>query len=150
MADNEKKLTVKQQRFADYYIELGNGTEAAIKAGYSKRSARGMAAENLAKPLIKEYIDKIMASKDAERIANQDEILSFLTSVMRGQVREQIPLLSGDGYQSLTDLDETSPKDRIRAAELLGKRYALWTDKKDITGEIGVVIIDDTGDVEDE
>jgi phage terminase small subunit len=147
MAD---KLTVKQQRFADYYIELGNASAAALKAGYSKKSARTIAAENLEKPPIKEYIAQRMAEKDNERIASQDEILSFLTSVMRGLVREQIPLLDGDGYQKLASLDETNPKDRIKAAELLGKRYAMWTDKQNIDGQVGVVIIDDTGDVEDE
>jgi phage terminase small subunit len=139
-------LTVKQRRFADYYIELGNATEAALKAGYSKRSARNIAAENLAKPALKEYIAERMAEKDNERIASQNEILQFLTSVMRGEVRDQIPLLDGDGMQRLADLDETQPKDRIKAAELLGKRYALWTDKKDITADVGVIIIDDTGD----
>jgi phage terminase small subunit len=145
-----EKLTAKQQRFADYYIELGNASKAALKAGYSKRSAHNIAAENMTKPAIKAYIAERMAEKDKERIASQDEVLQFLTDVMRGNITEQIPLLDGDGYQRLANLDAAQPKDRIKAAELLGKRYAMWTDKKEIDAEVGVVIVDDTGNDEDE
>jgi phage terminase small subunit len=150
MAEKERNLTIKQKLFADYYIELGNASKAALKAGYSKRSAHNIAAENMAKPAIKEYIAARMAEKDAERIASQDEVLQFLTDVMRGNVTEQMPLLDGNGYQRLANLDAAQPKDRIKAAELLGKRYAMWTDKKEVGGEVGVVIVDDTGDDEDE
>lgn len=144
------QLTVKQKKFADYYIELGNATEAAIKAGYSAKTARNTASENMTKPAIKEYIAKIMAEKDKERIASQDEILGFLTQVMRGEIRDQLPLLDGDGYQRLANLDETQPKDRIKAAELLGKRYAMWTENKNIRGQVSVMIVDDIEDDEDD
>lgn len=142
------KLTHKQQAFADYYIEFGNATEAAIKAHYSKKSAKQIGSENLDKPQIKKYIAERMAEKDAERVASQDEVLQFLTNVMRGSVIEQIPILDGDGYQKLARLDETVPKDRIKAAELLGKRYAMWTDKKDINGEVAVTFVDNLDDDE--
>jgi phage terminase small subunit len=138
-----RKLTPKQKKFADYFIEYGNQTKAAIEAGYSKASARTMGAELMKKDYIREYIDEIVSLKDAERIANQDEILGFLTSVMRGDVTEQVPLLDGDGYQKLAQLDAAQPKDRIKAAELLGKRYAMWTDKQNIDANVGVMIVDD-------
>lgn len=144
----KKELTVKQRRFADYYIESGNATAAALKAGYSKRSAKDIGPENLQKPLIKEYIATIMAEKDNERIASHDEVLQFLTDVMRGSVTEQIPLLDGDGYQKLANLDAAQPKDRIKAAELLGKRYAMWTDKKEIDGAVAVTFVDNLDDDE--
>lgn len=140
------KLTLKQRKFADYFIELGHQTEAAIKAGYKKSNARSTASELMAKPQVKAYIAERMAEKDNERIASQDEVLEFLTQVMRGEVREQVPLLDGDGYQRLALLDETVPKDRIKAAELLGKRYAMWTDKKDIGGEVAVTFVNDLED----
>lgn len=146
----EKKLTARQRKFVDFYIELGNQSEAAVRAGYKKSNARSTAVELMAKPHIKAAIEARMAEKDKEIIASQDEILSFLTSVMRGEVREQVPLLDGDGYQRLAQLDETNPKDRIKAAELLGKRYAMWTDRKELDAQVGVVIIDDTGDDEDD
>lgn len=145
----KKELTLKQKKFADFYIECGNATEAALKAGYSENSARFIAAENLAKPLIKEYIAQVMAIKDAERIANQDEILSFLTSVMRGEITEQVPLLNGDGYQKLEELDAAQMKDRIKCAELLGKRHAMWTDKQQLDGDLSVNIVIDYGDDEE-
>jgi phage terminase small subunit len=141
-----KALTLKQRKFADLFIELGNQTEAAIRAGYKKSNARSTASELMDKPHVKEYIAARMAEKDNETIASQDEILMFLTSVMRGEVKEQIPLLDGDGYQKLAELDETAPKDRIKAAELLGKRYAMWTDNKNIGGQVEVVIVDDIDD----
>jgi phage terminase small subunit len=123
------KLTPKQKAFADYYIETGNATEAAIKAGYSKKTARVIGQENLLKPAIKAYIEERMNEKDKKRIASQDEILEFLTKVVRGELTEQVPVLVGEGVQELVEKD-ISMKDRIKAAELLGKRYFMWNNKE--------------------
>jgi phage terminase small subunit len=133
------ELTEKQKRFADYYIESGNAEEAAKKAGYN---ARGNTTKLLQNTTIRAYIDKLIASKDRERIASQDEVLEFLTKVMRGQVIEKIPILAGEGMQVLV---ENTPmiRDREKAAELLGKRYMLWTDRQQIEGNLGVTIVDD-------
>lgn len=78
------KLTAKQQRFCDEYLIDLNATQAAIRAGYSPKTARMIANENLTKPYIKEYIEKRMAEKEKELIADQDEVLKYLTSVLRG------------------------------------------------------------------
>ncbi|MEC0970231.1 MULTISPECIES: terminase small subunit [Bacillus] len=142
------KLTEKQKRFADYYIELGNATEAARKAGYSSKTAKSIGQENLTKPDIKSYIKERLDEKDAERIASQDEILEFLTAVMRGEKTEQIPVGLGEGAQQLEDKDPYL-KDRVKAAELLGKRHSMWTDKVDMVGPVGVRIVDDIGDIDD-
>ncbi|MCY7581476.1 MULTISPECIES: terminase small subunit [Bacillus] len=142
------KLTEKQKRFADYYIELGNATEAARKAGYSSKTAKSIGQENLTKPDIKTYIKERLNEKDAERIASQDEILEFLTAVMRGEKTEQIPVGLGEGAQQLEDKDPYL-KDRVKAAELLGKRHSMWTDKVDMVGNVGVRIVDDIGDDDD-
>ncbi|MGG3625517.1 terminase small subunit [Bacillus gobiensis] len=139
------KLTEKQKRFCDYYIETGNATEAARLAGYSQKTAKSIGQENLTKPYLKNYIAKKMAEKDAERIANQDEILAFLTAVMRGELTEQTLRGIGEGAQTIDDI-EISGKDRIKAAELLGKRHAIWTDKQKIEGEAQVVIVNDLDD----
>jgi len=82
------RLTEKQKRFADYYIETGNATEAAIKAGYSQRTARFIGAENLTKPNIKLYIEQRLKELKDERIADATEVLQYLTSVMRGEMTE--------------------------------------------------------------
>ncbi len=138
------KLTTKQIAFCDYYIETGNATEAAIKAGYSKKSAKEVGYENLTKPHLKSYIDERMKQLESERIASQEEILQFLTSVIRGEVTEEVPLLIGDGMQTLKDKN-VNIKDRVKAAELLGKRYAMWTEKVNFDADIGVQIVDDIG-----
>lgn len=140
------QLSELQKRFADYYIELGVAKEAAIKAGYSPKSAKFQGSRNLTNPLIMAYIREKMATKDEERIASQDEVLRFLTGVMRGEITEQVPLLDGDGYQRLAKLDAAQPKDRIKAAELLGKRHAMWTEKKEIDGDLSITIEVDYGD----
>ena len=126
----KKKLTPKQQAFCDFYIETGNATEAARKAGYSEKTARFIGQENLTKPNIKSYIAERMAEKEKERIASQDEVLEFLTKVMRGEVTEETPIIMKDKWV-MTD-KEPSIRERVKAAEQLGKRYALWTDKQEV------------------
>lgn len=125
------KLTPKQKAFADYYIELGNATEAAKKAGYSHKTARSIGQENLTKPYIKKYIEERLAEKEEKLIAKQDEVLKFLTSVLRGEVTEEIPVGKGEGFFALED-KTPSIKDRVKAAELIGKRYMLWTEKQQV------------------
>jgi phage terminase small subunit len=145
------KLTEKQKRFADYYIELGNASEAYRKAGYSGKSQSTVttnANRLLTNADIKIYIDERVAEKDAERIANQDEILAYLSSIMRGEHTEQTLRGVGEGAQTISDID-VSAKDRIKAAELLGKRYAMWTENKNIDVQGSVMFVDDIGD-EDE
>ncbi|MEN3130833.1 terminase small subunit [Bacillus cereus] len=142
------RLTPKQQAFCDYYIEIGNATEAAKKAGYSEKTAKDMGSENLAKPHLKSYIEKRMAEKDEERVASQDEILHFLTQVMRGETTEQIPVGKGEGYFTLENKD-TYVKDRVKAAELLGKRHMMWTEKKEVSITVPT-FVDDVPVDEDE
>lgn len=142
----KKGMTVKQHRFADYYIELGNGTEAAIKAGYSAKSARFAASQNLDKPIIKEYIDERMAEKDNARIASQDEVLENLTRIARGEATGTALVGLGMGEQSVMQVPPTVGE-QTRAWELLGKRYALFTENQRMSGSVGVVIVDDTGEL---
>ena len=141
------KLSVKQKRFADYYIETGNATEAAIRAGYSKKTARFIGNENLTKPHIKAYIDERLKEMDEKRIAKAKEVMEYLTRVMRGEETEEVVVMEGVGEgisRPVTVKKQVSAKERIKAAELIGKRYAMWTEKQQIGGNIGVVqIIDD-------
>lgn len=126
------ELTPKQKAFADYYIETGNATEAAIKAGYSKKTARVIGQENLTKPAIKTYIDEKMEKLSDKRIAKAEEVLEYLTRVIRGEETEQVVVTEnvGDFMSKARVINkELSAKDRIKAAELLGKRYRLFVDK---------------------
>ena len=83
------KLTEKQRRFVDYYVEMGNKTEAAKKAGYSEKTAASIGDENLRKPAIKAAIDTRLKELEDKRIAKADEVLQFLTSTLRGDVKEE-------------------------------------------------------------
>jgi len=140
------KLTEKQKAFADYYIECLNATEAYQKAYDCKRTTADTRGHKLlGNARIKQYIEERMSSKESERVASQDEVLNFLTSIMRGEVKEEFPLGTGMGAQELV-LKDVSAKDRLKAAELLGKRYALFTEKTELTGEVGVRIVDDIQD----
>lgn len=112
----DRKLTPKQKAFADYYIELGNATEAAIRAGYNKKTARQIGSMNLTKVDIKQYIEERLAKIEDARIAKGEEVLQYLTKVMRGEEKDQFGL-------------DPSLQDRTKAAELLGKRYRLFVDK---------------------
>lgn len=137
------KLTIKQQKFADEYIISGNATEAAIRAGYSKKTARTIGAQNLTKLNIKSYIDTRLEEIKQERIADQQEVMEYLTRVLRGEETEKTLINLGvESGQGITDIDVCA-KDKIKAAELIGKRYGMWTDKLDLDLDIGVEIIDD-------
>lgn len=122
------KLTERQKAFCDYYIETLNATEAARRAGYSERTAKEMGYENLTKPHIRAYIQERMKQMDKERIASAEEVLEYLTRVMRGEEKEK--LLEGSGEDEKTIIEAPpSIKERTKAAELLGKRYALFIDR---------------------
>lgn len=117
-------LTEKQKRFADYYIECGNATEAAIKAGYSENTAKAIGYENLTKPYLKAYIDDALNKKDNERIASQDEVLKYFTSLMRGEETDEIVAMNpGIGFDRTEQ--RVDSKTRLAAAKELAKRYGI-------------------------
>ena len=145
------KLNVKQKAFADYYIETGNAYQSAIKAGYSENYAKGNVIKLLENESVKIYIEEKMKEIESERIAKAEEVLAFLSSSLRGEVLEEVVSTETiDGMIKPVILKkQLSAKDRIKAAELLGKRYALFTEKVDLEGNVGVTIIDDIGALED-
>jgi phage terminase small subunit len=135
------KMTAKQKRFCDEYLLDLNATQAAVRAGYSEKNARNIASENLAKPNIKEYIDARMAEKENELIADQDEVLKYLTSVMRGKSVSNVLARNEKGADEVKE-KPPDEKERLKAAELLGKRYGLYTDKieADIDMELNISV----------
>ena len=144
------KLTAKQQRFCDEYLIDLNATQAAIRAGYSKKTANRIASENLLKPDIKAYIEKRMEEKKEELIADQDEVLRYLTSVLRGESQSTEIVVEGIGdgmSEARTIQKEPSEKDRLKAAELLGKRYGIYTDK--VQSEVVIPVFSGEDDLEE-
>jgi phage terminase small subunit len=137
-----KRLTVKQKKFADEYIISGNATSAAVKAGYSKNYAHTNANKLLQNTTVKSYLTNKLKELDSAKVADMKEVMEYLTSVLRGEQTETVATAKG-----LYDDVEVSAKDRIKAAELIGKRYGAWTDKKEINGDLTIDI--GVGDYDD-
>lgn len=111
-------LTAKQRKFADNYIKLGNATQAAIKSGYSPKTAYSIGNENLSKPEIKAYIDERLKELSNSKIATAEEILEYLTSVVRGEQVEDVVTNKGIFHDV-----PVGAKDRLTAAKEILKRY---------------------------
>lgn len=144
-------LTDKQKLFYQEYLIDANATQSAVRAGYSKKTAYSQGQRLLKKVEGRKYLDELMAEKEKHLIADQDEVLKYLTSVLRGesQSTEIVVLGTGEGCsEARTILKEPSEKDRLKAAELLGKRYGIYTDKvqADVDMELNINI--DYGDEE--
>ena len=126
------KLTEKQKRFCDEYLIDLNATQAAIRAGYSKKTAYSIGIENLKKPVIRNYIDERLKQLEDERIAKADEVLKYLTKGTRQELTEEVVVTEslGDGCSKARVVTKKiSLKDSNKCAELLGKRYRLFTEK---------------------
>lgn len=126
-----EKLTEMQKRFIDYYIETANATKACEMAGYKGKNLNRLGSQNLSK--LDKFIKAKLQEKESNRIASQDEVLEYLTKVMRGEEKDQFGL-------------DASLQDRTKCAELLGKRYGTFVDKKDFSGGYTVEIVDDVNE----
>lgn len=118
------KLKPKELIFAEEWLKTTNATQSAIKAGYSERTAYSAGSRLLKKVDVKQYIDERLAEMKENSIADTDEVMQFLSSTMRGDIPDQFGL-------------DPALNDRIKAAELIGKRYKLFTDKQEISGADG-------------
>lgn len=118
-------MNAKQKKFCREYVKSGNITQSAIKAGYTKKSARQTGSKLLTKDYIKEYIDKLMRPNEEKDIAEINEVLAFFSSVMRNQEKDQFGL-------------DAQLRDRIDAAKELHKRYAKTTEE-DKTKKVVIV-----------
>lgn len=117
-------LTAKQKKFCDEYIKSGNATDAAIKAGYSAKTAKQTGAENLSKPYLKSYIDAKMKEIESHKIADAKEVLEFYTKVLRGEVIEEVPMSTAD--EVIVVKKKPSIKDKVTASKEIMKRYPLF------------------------
>ena len=109
-------MTPKQKAFADYYIQTGNATEAARKAGYKDKFLNTHASKMLQNATISTYIAERLGKQEKSRVADADEVIEFYTAVMRGEVKDQFGL-------------EASLSDRLKAGDSLMKRYAAAADR---------------------
>lgn len=132
----------KQKKFADEYLIDCNATQAAIRAGYSPKTAKQVGQRLLTKVDLSTYIEQQLEQIHNEKTADAQEVLEYLTAVMRGEHTEQALRLVGEGIQTI-DTMEVSAKDRLKAAELIGKRYGMFKDNVNVAGSVPVVIADD-------
>lgn len=135
------KMTAKQIRFCDEYLIDLNATQAAIRAGYTPKYANTNASKLLQITTIKEFIAARMADKEKELIADQDEVLRYLTAVMRGNSSASVLAREESGADHVIE-KPPDEKERLKAAELLGKRYGLYTDKvqQDIDMDFNITV----------
>ena len=134
------KLSTKQKDFADEYIICGNATQAAIEAGYSVNYAKSQSHKLLVNVGVKSYIDERLKEIESAKTATQQEVLEYLTSVMRGEHKEQTLIGRGQGFQEITNIS-VSAKDRLKAADLLNKIHQA-REEKSVTPE-NIVIVND-------
>ena len=140
-------LTAKQKRFCDEYLIDLNATQAAIRAGYSKNTARVIGQENLTKPAVKSYIQEQMDRKQKELIADSDEVMRYLTSVLRGKSSAHVLARDEIGADKIIS-KPPDEKERLKAAELLGKAHMIFTEKVQQEIDMDLNIIVDYGDGE--
>lgn len=127
------KLTEKQKLFVDEYLIDLNATRAykAVYPNVKKDSSAAVcAAKLLRKANVKAYIEDRLEKIHDEKTADAKEVIEYLTSVMRGESQSEVLSLCGSGYQEVIEKGPEE-KDRLKAAELIGKRYGLFTDKVD-------------------
>ena len=136
-------MNKKHQRFADEYLIDLNATQAAIRAGYSQKTARQIGQRLLSNVDIKNYISEQLEQIHNKKIADATEVMTYLTSVMRGESSSEIVVVvgCGDGVSEAETVKKSpDEKEKLRAAELLGKTLSMFTDKVNVSGSIPVVI----------
>lgn len=131
-------LNDKQKLFYKEYLIDSNATQAAKRAGYSEKTAYSQGQRLLKHVEGQKYMKELMAEKESKLIADQDEVLKYLTAVLRGESEsEEIVVESTGDFKSEARTMKKAPseKDKLKAAELLGKRYSLFKDnmKLDVT-----------------
>ena len=137
-------LQARQELFCLEYIKDGNATQAAIRAGYKPKYAGTNADKLLKNTNIRARIDELMAEVQQEKIADAEEVLRYLTGVMRGEITEEVAVGTPIGNEIITK--HIGGREQVKAAELLAKRYGLLTENVKLSGGLPVQIVDDMED----
>lgn len=137
-------MTERQKRFCDEYLIDLNATQAAIRAGYSERSASSIGERILRNDDVRSYISEQLERIHNENTADAKEVMEYLTAVMRGKSVSHVLAFVGDGCQEVVE-KPPDEKERLKAAELLGKRYGLFTDRVELDADTELKITIDYG-----
>ena len=125
-------MTPKQEKFCDEYLIDMNATQAAIRAGYSADTAYSAGQRLLKNVDVKTRIQNALGEQKKSTIATAEEVMEYLTSVVRGESKSHTVVVEGcgDGVSKARQVEKLpDEKEKLKAAELLGKRFALFTDK---------------------
>ena len=136
-------MTKKQERFITEYLIDCNATQAAIRAGYSKATAYSAGQRLLKDVEIKKAIDEKLSQMQDKSIASAEEVIRYLSSVMRGESSSEVVVVEGvgDGCSEARRVQKApDERERLKAAELLGKRYGIYSDKVNLDGAVPVII----------
>lgn len=131
-------LTTRKRLFAENYLANANATEAAIKAGYSKKTARSQGQRLLTDVDIRALVEKRVES--AAMSAN--EVLEELALIAKCDWQDFVEVRR-DKFGDVIDAS-LKLSDKIKALELLGKHHKLFTDKTEHSGEVGIRLVDDS------
>ena len=137
---NKDDLTDKQKKFIEEYLIDMNGTRA-YRAAYpsvkKNETAAALASRQLTKAKVKKAIEPILENMSSDRMATATEVMEYLTSVMRGESSAEVVVVEGlgDGCSEARRFKKApDEKERLKAAELLGKRFGLFKDKVEVSG----------------
>lgn len=145
----KSKMTPKEKKFADEWLIDCNGTRAYM-AAYPRvknsKSAGVLANKLLAKASVRQYVDEKLAELSSKKIASAQEVMEYLTSVLRGESSAEIVVVEGTGdgcSEARAVQKKPDEKEKLKAAELLGKRYGLYTENVNVSGVSTVIIEED-------
>lgn len=144
-------ITERQKRFCEEYLIDLNAKQAAIRAGYSKKTAKQIGQRLLTNVDLNSYIQEHLAAIRSEKTASAEEVMEHLTAVLRGESRSQVVVVEGvgDGCSEARCIEKApDERERLKAAELLGKRYGLFTDKVNMN-VTSPIVISGSDDLED-
>lgn len=138
-------MTPKQRKFADEYLIDLNATRAYRSAYTHIKNndvAQAAGSRLLSNVMVKKYVDEQLEKMNSEKIANVQEVMEYLTAVMRGTSKAEIVVVEGmgEGCSAARRMDKSpDEKERLKAAELLGKRYRMFTDNINLDGGVAVI-----------
>lgn len=141
----KRELNEKQKLFVQQYLVDFNATQAAIRSGYSPKTAVKQGSRLLTNADIQEHIEIEKKKTNEELIAKREDVLKYLTAVMIGESKSSVLALDVGGGQKTIN-KPPDEKERLKAAELLGKYHSIFTDNTKITGVVPIVIVDDMSD----
>ena len=156
-------MDVRERLFVkEYVINKGNAYQAALKAGYSKRTAQNAyewlqktlsnpsAKRHLPyKPYLKQAVEGELKAIEDAKVADEREVMEYLTSVMRKESRSSVVVVegTGDGCSEARIIEKPpDEKEATKAAELIGKVHGMFTDRMDLNADADLNIHIDYGD----